>query len=146
VSEGRPDDYLSETGESEGATQRSGAGVHASRCGSRASTIFDKVAFLAWVMDDEGLAFTIARMFLANMPVQIEKLAFAVGAGDCGQAEYQAHTIKGVSANVGGEALREVAFTMEKAAETGDLTALRALLPLLERRFVQLKEAMEKEF
>jgi hypothetical protein len=39
----------------------SGAEVHASRVGSHSSTIFDRVAFLAWVMDDEGLAFRIAR-------------------------------------------------------------------------------------
>jgi hypothetical protein len=46
-----------------------GAEVHGARFESRALTIFDRVAFLAWVMDDEGLAFRIARMFLANMPL-----------------------------------------------------------------------------
>ena len=135
-----------EPGEPEAATEQSAAEAHASRVGSHASAIFDRAAFLTWVMNDEWMASSIASMFLANMPVQIEKLASAIRAGDCGEAEFQAHTIKGASANVGGEALREVALEMEKAAEAGDLDALRTLLPQLENRFARLKEAMEKDF
>ena len=67
-------------------------------------------------------------------------------AGDAGRAadiERQAHTIKGASANVGGEVLRETAFEMEKAGKAGDLVALKTLLPEMQKRFARLKEAME---
>ena len=58
-------------------------------------------------------------------------------------AEQQSHRIKGASANVGGEALREAAFEMEKAGRAGDMEALMSRLPDLTQRFTQLKEAME---
>jgi CheY-like chemotaxis protein len=57
-------------------------------------------------------------------------------------AERQAHTVKGAASNVGGEALRTVAFAMEKAGKTGDLEAVTAGLPELEAQFGRLKEAM----
>ena len=67
-------------------------------------------------------------------------------AGDTPGAERQAHTIKGASANVGGECLRAVAFEMEKAAKAGNLEAVMARLPEMERQFARLKQAMEQHF
>ncbi len=57
--------------------------------------------------------------------------------------ERQAHTIKGASSNVGGEALRAVAFEMEKAARAGELKSVTARLSELEMQFIRLKEAMD---
>ncbi|MBC8179855.1 Hpt domain-containing protein [candidate division KSB1 bacterium] len=56
----------------------------------------------------------------------------------------QAHTIKGASANVGGEALRKVALSMEKAGKAGDPDKLNELILQMEKRFSELKEAMEE--
>ncbi|MEI6126845.1 MAG: response regulator [Pseudomonadota bacterium] len=105
--------------------------------------VFDRASFLGRLMGDEELAVTIEKAFLADMPVQIEKLAAAVHAGDAQQAGEQAHRIKGASANVGGEALRETAFEMEKAGKAGDIACLRIFLPELEKRFGELRKAME---
>ena len=66
--------------------------------------------------------------------------------GDAPGAERQAHTIKGASANVGGEALREVAFGMEKAGKAGDLSVAKAHMPELEAQFEKLKKAMRNDF
>ena len=54
----------------------------------------------------------------------------------------QAHAIKGAAANVGGEALRAVAFEMEKAGRAGDMETLRAIMPKLEKGFEQLRQAV----
>jgi CheY-like chemotaxis protein/HPt (histidine-containing phosphotransfer) domain-containing protein len=110
-----------------------------------AAPVFDRAAFLTRVMDDEEMVREITEIFLADLPVQIEKLAAAVGSGDCLLAGQQAHGIKGASANVGGEALRETAFEMEKAGKAGDLAALKTLLPRTQERFARLKQAMEKD-
>ena len=59
--------------------------------------------------------------------------------------EFQAHTIKGSYANVGGERLSAVASEMEQAATAQDLTAAGALMTELERQFAQLKEAMQMD-
>jgi hypothetical protein len=46
---------------------------------------------------------------------------------------------------VGGEALRALAFEMEKAGKAGDLGSVRAHMGDLEREFARLKAAMAKK-
>jgi CheY-like chemotaxis protein/HPt (histidine-containing phosphotransfer) domain-containing protein len=108
-----------------------------------AAPMFDRAAFLERLMGDEDLVREITEMFLADLPVQLEGLAAAVGSGDCLLAGQLAHGIKGASANVGGEALRDTAFELEKAGKAGDLAALKTLLPEAHERFARLKDAME---
>ena len=100
---------------------------------------------MARLMDDEDLARTVAEGFLEDIPRQIEALRGYLEAGDAPGAERQAHTIKGASANVGGEALRAVAFEMEKAGRAGDLDAVKGRMADLEAQFDRLKEAMTKD-
>jgi HPt (histidine-containing phosphotransfer) domain-containing protein len=97
---------------------------------------------LARLMGDEELARTVVDGFLEDVPRQIEALRNYLGAGDAQGAFRQAHTIKGASANVGGEALRATALEMEKAGRAGDLEAVTVRLPELESQFARLKEAM----
>ena len=100
---------------------------------------------MARLMDDEDLARTVVEGFLDDIPQQIEALRGYLEAGDAPGAERQAHTIKGASANVGGEALRAVAFEMEKAGKEKNLDKLTMLLPKLEREFDRLRQAMKGE-
>ncbi|MCX5883486.1 MAG: Hpt domain-containing protein [Deltaproteobacteria bacterium] len=65
--------------------------------------------------------------------------------GDVSGVERQAHSIKGASAYMGGERLREVALVMEKAARAGDLRTAKGHMADLETQFDQLKQAMTKE-
>jgi HPt (histidine-containing phosphotransfer) domain-containing protein len=108
-----------------------------------AAPVFDRSGFLARAMGDPDLAQTIIEAFLGDLPMQIERLASAVAAGDCAQAKQQAHLIKGACANVGGEALRATAFAMEKAGQSADSEALRTLLPEMQKQFNELKSVME---
>jgi CheY-like chemotaxis protein/HPt (histidine-containing phosphotransfer) domain-containing protein len=105
--------------------------------------IFDRDGFLQRVMGDESLARKVMNAFLADMPVQIEKMKAAIGAGDSPLAGQQAHRIKGAAANLSGMALQGVAFSMELAGRAGDLEALRTLLPDLQKRFAEFKDALE---
>ncbi len=59
-------------------------------------------------------------------------------------ALWQAHTIKGASANVSGEALSEAAMGLEKASSSKDMNAARAGLATLEAQFEKLKAAMDQ--
>jgi CheY-like chemotaxis protein/HPt (histidine-containing phosphotransfer) domain-containing protein len=106
--------------------------------------VFDKAAMMTRLMDDEDLARTVAEGFLGDIPRQIEVLKGCLDAGDAASAERQAHSIKGASANVGGERLRSVAFEMEKAGKTGDLESITARMLELETQFARLKEAMNE--
>ena len=108
--------------------------------------VFDKAGMMARMMDDEDLARTVTECFLLDIPRQIQALRGYLEARDASGVEHQSHTIKGASANVGGEALRAVAFEMEKAAKAGNLEYLMAHLPEMERQFARLKQAMEQHF
>ena len=106
--------------------------------------VFDKEGMMARMMDDENLARTVVEGFLEDIPKQIEALKSCLEAGDAPRAERQAHSIKGASANVGGTALRNLAFEMEKAGKTADLKAVAVRLPELEMQFARLKESMSE--
>ncbi len=112
---------------------------------SHSSPVFDRAGMMARLMDDEDLARTVIQGFLQDIPLQIKALRSYLDAGDGEKAQRQAHTIKGASANVGGEALRAAAFEMEKAAKAGNLNAVRAGMDDLEVQFERLKVAMEKQ-
>ena len=108
----------------------------------RPSLVFDRAALLERLMGDEEVAGTIVDGFLRDIPRQIQALREFLDAANAPGAERQAHTIKGASANVGGEALRAVAHEMEKAGKAGDLAAVRARMADLEAQFEALKDAM----
>jgi len=107
--------------------------------------IFNKAAMMSRLMNDEDLARTVIAAFLEDMPKQISELKSFVEQGKAEQAGVQAHKIKGAVANIGGEALREVAFEMEKMGKAGDAEALAQLAPDLERQFARLKASVEKD-
>ncbi|MFZ4439302.1 MAG: ATP-binding protein [Syntrophales bacterium] len=106
--------------------------------------IFDSPGMMARLMDDKDVALMLIDCFLEDIPKQLLALRGYLEADDATSAERQAHTIKGASANLGGEALRAVANEMEIAGKAGELKAAAARLPELERQFASLKEAMNE--
>ncbi len=105
-------------------------------------TVFDAEGMMARLMDDAELASLVVQGFLDDAPKLIEALRDRLDARDAPGAMLQAHTIKGASAAVSGEALRAVAAEIERLAATNDVDAATALLPVLESAFGRLREAM----
>ena len=97
--------------------------------------VWDKATMLERLMDDEDLVRTIISGFIGDIPNQIEKLDQFLENGDIPGVDRQAHTIKGAASNVGGDALQEIAFAIEKAGKAGKLDAAKADMPELKRRF-----------
>jgi len=110
------------------------------------AVVFDHAGLVHRMMDDEDMARAIALGFLGDIPKQIAALAGHLEAADASAAERVAHSIKGAAANVCGEALREIAFELEKAGKAGDMQSATDLMPELERRFALLRDAMERHF
>jgi signal transduction histidine kinase/DNA-binding response OmpR family regulator len=110
-----------------------------------APVVFDRAGMLERLMDDADLARVVTENFLDDVPRQIEALRGYLDAWDAAGAERQAHSLKGASSNVGGEALRALASEMEKAGRAGELDLVRARMDDLEREFARLKEAMTQE-
>jgi PAS domain S-box-containing protein len=104
--------------------------------------IFDKDGLNDRLMGDQQLVEEIVSIFLEDTPRRIETLKAYVAAGNATSAGDQAHAIKGAAASIGGEMLRAVAFEMEKAGRAGDVEKVKAIVPLLERGFEQLRQAV----
>ena len=109
-----------------------------------AQNIFDRAGFLNRLMGDEKIANEILGYFLKEIPRIFNVLKEALDNGDASLVQLQAHTLKGASASVGGEALRETAFEIEKAGKAGNLETARSCMPKLETQFDLLKEAINK--
>ena len=107
--------------------------------------VWDREKMMERLMDDEELVLEIVELFFEDIPLQIESLNGYLETGDAHGTERQAHTIKGASANVCGERLREVAFEMEKQARAGNLNEVRKLSDKLTEEFCLLKKVMMKE-
>jgi PAS domain S-box-containing protein len=110
--------------------------------GDNSLPVFDKAGMLARLMDNEGLARKLFETFLKDIPLQIKGLKGCLDTVDISGIERQAHTIKGASATVGGERLREVAFNMEKAAKAGNLGEVKGLMSKMENEYELLKQAI----
>jgi len=95
-------------------------------------------------MGDQELANEILGEFLEDVPRKFTALKEALDNGDAPSVQFQAHTIKGQSANVGGEALSKTALEIEKAGKAGDLETVKACMTKLEAQFDRLKEAMQR--
>ena len=104
---------------------------------------FDREGFLRRLGGDQELAEEILQAYLEDIPRQMETLAGLVERGQTAQAGLRAHTIKGASANVGAEAMRELAQEMETLGRNGDLGGLEERLPQLETRFLRFREQVE---
>jgi signal transduction histidine kinase/CheY-like chemotaxis protein/HPt (histidine-containing phosphotransfer) domain-containing protein len=104
--------------------------------------VFDREGMLARMMGDEEMAKIVLAGFLEDMPGQFETLRSCLAGSDTAAALRRVHTIKGASANVGGDALRAAALETEEAGQAGGPAAIIARMPDLEAQFAALKEAM----
>ncbi len=124
------------------SARRASVALMADDARGAAPPVFDRAAMMARLMDDEELARIVVDGFLEDAPRQIEALRDYLGVADLEGTLRQAHTIRGASATVGGEAMRAVALEMETAARAGDFEAVAAHLPDLESELVRLRKAM----
>ena len=107
--------------------------------------VFDRAAMLERLMDDEEMVLEIISDFLLDMPRQLEALRHFLENADPAAALLQLHTIKGVAANVGAEAMRTLAARLEDTAKRGNLEAVTDRLDELDAAFATLSEAMRPD-
>jgi len=103
---------------------------------------FDERVLIDLLGGDREAAAEIIQEFLDDAPRQVKALAEAVAAGDAEVVNRQAHTLKGASANVGAEALRQVAYQMEMAGADRDLERAGELLSEAETQLARLQDAV----
>ena len=99
----------------------------------------DKQAVLERIDNDLELFDEICDIFKDEGPGLVLKLREAVDTGEIQLATRYAHSLKSSSANIGAEALSELARQAEHAGRMGDPGELRNLLPLID---AQLEEVI----
>jgi len=105
--------------------------------------VFDKEGLIDRMMGDREMAETVIEVFLDDIPKQIESLKQAVQDCDIETSERIAHSIKGAAANVGGEALRELAAQIEAACKNRNTEFVGGALDAIQERFIELKQAIQ---
>ena len=101
--------------------------------------VFDRSALLERVGGDKDLLNEIIAMFIEDIPVQLEELKQGIKENDAAVMRGQGHKIKGASATVGAEAMRQAAHEIELAGTHGKLDSAPGLVAKLEQEFERLK-------
>ncbi len=104
--------------------------------------VFDRVRLLHHLMDDEKLLREILSQTLDTMPQHLQELQTALDTADVTATHLKAHTIKGMAANIGAEALQHLAGDMEHASQAEDIEAVRMRMGELEAQFARLEQAL----
>jgi signal transduction histidine kinase/CheY-like chemotaxis protein len=106
-------------------------------------TVFDWPRYLGRTRDDMGMAKSLMKIFLGDMPVQLERLENAVMQRDCAAVEGLAHRIKGAAANMSAYAFLYRIEDMERASQMARYDELDRCMRALKEGFEELRTAME---
>ncbi|MDL1963890.1 MAG: response regulator [Deltaproteobacteria bacterium] len=101
--------------------------------------VFDRSALLERAGGDKNLLNEIIAMFIEDIPVQLEELKQGIKENDAAVIRGQGHKIKGASATVGAETMRQAAHEIELAGTNGKLDSAPGLVAKLEQEFERLK-------
>ena len=90
-------------------------------------------------IDDELVAEYVA-MYLSEAEKRLAALADAVEAGDAEGIAFAAHSLKGTSATMGVEGVRETADCMETLGSKGELAGTHEILDDIRRELQLIRE------
>ena len=95
------------------------------------------------LMGDRETAKEIVNVFIEDIPRKILELKTSLSKGDIKNSGIIAHTIKGASANVHCETLRDIAMKIEENCEKNALEKAKENTMQMENHFVKLKNTLE---
>lgn len=108
------------------------------------AVVLDQSAALARLDGDGELYAEIVGIYLEDSPRQVAEIKEALNLNDADRAGKAAHSLKSASGNIGGEAVRQVAFLIEQHGKKGALELQQSLLPELETQFAKLVDALRQ--
>jgi CheY-like chemotaxis protein len=107
-----------------------------------APPFFDETDMLERMENDHDFVRMILDSSLLELPKLLDGLRDVSLGNDAVTLRRQAHTIKGVAANISAAALKEICLKFETAAKDGGSASARELLPELERTVAMTIEAI----
>jgi HPt (histidine-containing phosphotransfer) domain-containing protein len=93
---------------------------------------------------NEELARRMAGAFVDDMPGQLIALAKAINNTDVKATMFAAHSIRGMAANVGCPAVRDLASMVEKLGESGALAQASGVLQEFTTTFEAVRPSMQR--
>jgi signal transduction histidine kinase/DNA-binding response OmpR family regulator/HPt (histidine-containing phosphotransfer) domain-containing protein len=105
--------------------------------------VFDWKNYLGRTKNDIGMAKSLIRIFLGDMPIQLEKLEKAVMQRDYAAVEGLTHRIKGAAANMSAFALLYLIKDMEQVSQMTSVEELDRRMLVIKEGFEELRAAME---
>jgi len=105
--------------------------------------VFDWQKYLGRTRDDISMAKSLIKIFLGDIPVQLEKMEHAVRERDFAAVQSLAHRIKGAAANMSAFAFLYLIEDMERASQLAKAGELDRCLLALKKGFEDLRTAME---
>ncbi len=94
--------------------------------------VFDREKLLRNLDGDETMLHQIVNLFLASLSAEIELLKTGLDSNDSAVVEKQAHKMKGATANIHAESMRNIFADIEACARKGELGRVPSLLEILE--------------
>lgn len=119
----------------------------AEKAGNQQDTLlmlFDEAKLLEAFEGDADTAESILTLALEEIPQDVERLRGACQGDDLQAIRLQAHSIKGMAANLHTPALHMIAYKIETAAKESNVELTRNLLPELEQTMQMTLEAIRK--
>ena len=104
---------------------------------------FSSEELLAMVGTDHEMLCQLREIFEEEAPRVLQEIRDAVGARNAAALEHHTHLMKNVLASVGGQASREIAITMERAARAQDLRETETLTDRLAHEIDALRVALD---
>ena len=105
---------------------------------------WDKAALQTRVRGKQDRMVKLIKLFLEDMPARIEDLASQVNQAHLEEIQQIAHTIKGVSANLGVMRLQSAAIGLEDAARNAEADKTRTLLPAMLIEYEKSEQVLQE--
>ena len=93
---------------------------------------------------DLDVELELLRIFLEQTDEKLRSVETALSAKDYGQIREDAHSIKGASANVGADRLRELAASLEGRMKNGEHTQAEAMVSEVIAEFARVRAYLEE--
>ena len=121
---------------------------HADHCGpaeadgARAAAVLDHEGAVERLLGDTETYATLLEAFAQQIPRFLQQLARGLDDADAPALAVAAHSLRGTSAAIGAEAVREQAEAVERAAQGGDAPAASRMAMTLVARLCAVAEAL----
>ncbi len=109
------------------------------------NNIFDKKILLDRLKNNKNLFKKIIKIFLDDHDALLIDLDKAVKDNDSKMIQFHAHKIKGASANINAELVKDAAYSLESLCRKNNLNGVQELVNRLNSEMVKLKSALSEE-